>query len=66
MWEKFLPKGCLFIFCVFYLNEQQVCLIKYVKNQISDFTSHKKKKKKKKERKKEIKEKRKREREAKT
>ena len=30
---KFLPKRCLFIFCVFYLNEkelnQQVCLIKY-------------------------------------
>ena len=67
MWEKFLPKGCLFIFCVFYLNEQQVCLIKYVKNQISDFTSHKKKKKKK-ERKKERnkREKEKRERGAKT
>ena len=33
---KFLPKRCLFIFCIFYLNEevlnQQVCLIKYVEN----------------------------------
>ena len=32
--SKFLPKRCLFIFCIFYLNEkelnQQVCLIKYV------------------------------------
>ena len=41
---------CLFIFCIFCLNEkkfnQQVCLIKYVKNKISESTSHKKKKKK--------------------
>ena len=32
-----LPKRCLFIFCIFYLNEketnQQVCLIKYVENE---------------------------------
>ena len=41
--SKFLPKRCLFIFFIFYLNEkelnQQVCLIKYVGNEIS----HKKK-----------------------
>ena len=45
--SKFLPKRCLFIFCIFYLNEkelnQQVCLIKYVENEISNSTSHKKK-----------------------
>ena len=33
---------CLFVFCIFYLNEkelnQQVCLIKYIENEIS--TSH--------------------------
>ena len=44
--SKFLPKRCLFIFCIFYLNEkelsQQVCL-KYVENEISDSTSQKKK-----------------------
>ena len=38
--SKFLPKRCLFIFCIFYLNEkelnQQVCLIKYVQNDISE------------------------------
>ena len=49
---KFLPKRCLFILCIFYLNKkelnQQVCLIKYVENGISNSTSHKKKKKKKK------------------
>ena len=32
--SKFLPKRCLFIFCIFYLNEkelnQQLCLIKCV------------------------------------
>ena len=45
---KFLPKRCLclFIFCIFYLNEkelnQQVFLIKYVENEISNPTSHKK------------------------
>ena len=37
--SKFLPKRCLFIFCIFYLNEkelnQQVCLINYVENDIS-------------------------------
>ena len=41
--SKFLPKRCLFIFCIFYLNEeelnQQVCLIKYVENEISNSTS---------------------------
>ena len=44
--SKFLTKICLFIFCIFYLNEeelnQQVCLIKYVENEISNPTSHKK------------------------
>ena len=42
--EQFLPK--IFIFCIFYLNEkelnQQVCLIKYAENEISNSTSHKK------------------------
>ena len=37
--SKFLPKRCLLIFCIFYLNEkelnQQVCLKKYVENEIS-------------------------------
>ena len=46
--SKFLPKRCLFIFCIFYLNEkelnQQVCLIKYVENEICNSTSHKKEK----------------------
>ena len=46
--SKFLPKRCLFIFCIFYLNEnelnQQVCLIKYVENEIFNSTSHWKKK----------------------
>ena len=46
--SNFLHKRCLFIFCIFYLNEkelnQQVCLIKYVENQISNSTSHKKRK----------------------
>ena len=45
-------RRCLFIFCIFYLNEkelnQQVCLIKYVENEISNSTSYKKTKKKKK------------------
>ena len=44
--SKFLPKICLFIFCIFYLNEkelnQQVCLITYVENEISNYSSHKK------------------------
>ena len=43
--SKVLPKRCLFIFCIFYLNEkglsQQVCLIKYEENEISKSTSHK-------------------------
>ena len=47
---KFLPKRWQFVFCLFYLNEkefsQQVCLIKYVENENSDSTSHKKKEKK--------------------
>ena len=50
--SKFLPKRCLFIFCIFYLNEkelnQQACLIKYVENEISNSTSYKKTTKKKK------------------
>ena len=37
---------CLFIFCIFCLNEkkfnQQVCLIKYVENEICNSTSHEK------------------------
>ena len=48
--SKFLTKRCLFIFRIFYLNEkelnQQVCLIKYVENEISNSTSHKNKNKK--------------------
>ena len=48
---KFLPKRCLFIFCIFHLNEkelnQQVCLIKYAENQIFNSTSHQKKERKK-------------------
>ena len=45
--SNFLPKRCLcpFIFCIFHLNEkelnQQVCLIKYAENEISNSTSHK-------------------------
>ena len=43
--STFLPKRCLFIFCIFYLNEkeliQQVCLIKYVENEISDYLTKK-------------------------
>ena len=47
--SKFLTKRCLFIFCIFYLNEkklnQQVCLClaKYAENEISDSTFHIKK-----------------------
>ena len=46
--SKFLPKRCLFIFFFFfYLNEkelnQHILLIKYVENEISNPTSHKKK-----------------------
>ena len=47
--SKFLPKRCLFIFCIFYLNEkelkQQLCLTKYAENEISNSTCHKKTKK---------------------
>ena len=54
--SKFLPKRCLFIFCIFYLNEkelnQQVCLTKYVENEISNSTSHQKKQENKKKQKK--------------
>ena len=43
--SKFLSKRCLFILCIFYLNEkelnQQLCLIRYIENEIS--TSRKKK-----------------------
>ena len=46
--STFLPKICLFIFCIFYLNEkelnQQVRLIKYVENTVSNPTSHTQKK----------------------
>ena len=52
--STFLPKRYLFIFCIFYLNEkelnQQVCPIKYVENEISNSTSHRKEEKKKRER----------------
>ena len=48
--STFLTKRYLFIFCIFYLNEkglnQQVCLIKFVENEISNPTYKKKKKKK--------------------
>ena len=52
--SKFLPKRCLFISWIFYLkNEkelnQQVCLIKYVENEIFNPTSHKKNKQTKKQ-----------------
>ena len=46
--SKFLPKRCLrlFIFCIFYLNKkelnQQVCLMKYAENEISNSTFYKK------------------------
>ena len=44
--KESLPKRCLclFIFCIFYLTEkelnQQVCLIKYAEDEISNSTSH--------------------------
>ena len=45
--SKFLSKRCLFIVCIFYLNEkelnQHVCLIKYVDNEICNSASHKEK-----------------------
>ena len=44
--SQFSPKRCLLIFCIFYLNKeelnQQVCLIKYEEHEISNSTSHKK------------------------
>ena len=43
--SKFLPKKCLFIFCIFYLNEeesiQQACPRKHIENEIFNSTSHK-------------------------
>ena len=54
--STFLPKRCLFIFCIFYSNEkklnQQVCLTKYVEIEISNSTSHQKKTRKQKKKKK--------------
>ena len=51
--SKFLPKRCLFIFCISHSHEmelnQQVRLIKYARNEISNSTSHKKKKKRERE-----------------
>ena len=55
--SKFLPerclRHCLFIFCIFYLNEKelkrQVCLTKYTENEISNSNSHQKNKKKQRE-----------------
>ena len=50
---KLLLKRYLFILCIFYLNEeeliQQVCLIKFIENEISNSISHKKKREKEKE-----------------
>ena len=47
----------LYFLCIFYLNEkelnQQVCLTKYVENEISNSTSHQKKQENKKKKKKE-------------
>ena len=45
--STFLPKRCLFIFCIFfYLNEEELiqlaCLMKYIENEISNSTSQKK------------------------
>ena len=43
----FLPKTSLIISCIFYINKekwnQQLCLIKYVENEISNSKFHKKK-----------------------
>ena len=30
--SKFLPKRCLFIFCIFYLNEEELNQLVYLKN----------------------------------
>ena len=47
----------LYFLCIFYLNEkelnQQVCLTKYVENEISNSTSHQKKQENKKKKKRE-------------
>ena len=55
--SKFLPKRCVFIFCIFYLNQkelnQQVRLIKYVEK-MKFLTPPPTKKKKKRERSKNI------------
>ena len=46
--SKFLLKRCLFVFCIFYLNNkelnQQVYLIKYVENKVFNSTPLTKKK----------------------
>ena len=46
--SKVLPKRCLFIFCIFTLNEeeliQQACLKKYIEYEVLNATSHKTKK----------------------
>ena len=46
--SKFLLKRCLFVFCIFYLNDkelnQQVYLIKYVENKVFNSTPLTKKK----------------------
>ena len=51
--SKVLLKGCLFIFCIFYINEkklnQQACLIKYVENEILTLPPTKNRDRKKKE-----------------
>ena len=56
--SKFLPKRCLLIFCVFFLNEkelnQQVCLIKYVEISNPYLTKKKETKKRERERSKNI------------
>ena len=52
--SKFLPKRCLFLLFIFYLNEkewnQQACPIKYVENEIYNATSHNDKKERERER----------------
>ena len=49
--SKFLAKRCLFISCIFYLNEEDVnptsMSEKYIKNEIFNSTSHKTKTQKK-------------------
>ena len=48
---SFYTKDVRFIFCIFYLNEeeliQRLCLTKYIKNEISNSTSRKTKNKRK-------------------